>query len=291
MKRIAFIINPISGTGKKNLLPQLLKEYLDHSKFTFEIIYTQYRGHGVEIAKQILEQEGFDIIGVVGGDGSINEIGRSILYSKVAMAIIPAGSGNGFARHFGIPCEPIEAIRYLNNAVIKQVDSGKINEHCFFATAGLGFDARVAHEFDQTERRGLFGYIKAIFQQLRKCKDIPYLIEFDKQKIEQKSFILTIANTSQYGNACTISPKSNASDGLLELVTLKKPSYFRMSESLFKLFRRNIDTYRDFSSISASEFKIHSENQKGHVDGDPIIIEKENWVTIAPKSLNLLIKS
>ncbi len=290
MKQIAFIINPISGVSKKNNLPFLIQKYLDHSKFQYEIFYTEYRGHAFDISVDIVELKSFHIIAIVGGDGSINEVGRAIVNTDVAMAIIPTGSGNGFARHFDIPCDVIRSIQFLNQAEKIAVDTGKINEHHFFATCGLGFDARVTHKFDEIEKRGFFGYVKAIFQEIRKCSDIEFKIESRNSKIEVDKFLVTIANASQYGNEFTISPKSNASDGILELIMIPKPKWFELPEFLFKAFTRNLSTYKKLDQLESAEFIVETQNLKGHVDGDPIILEGKNRIQVLPNSLKLMLR-
>lgn len=295
MKKLAFIINPISGVGKKNQLPLLIQKNLDHTKFQFQIFHTKYRGHATEIAKEIALQKTYDIIAVVGGDGSINEVGRALVFSDIAMAIIPTGSGNGFARHFGIPCDIKESIKYLNQSEVKKVDTGKINEHHFFATCGLGFDARVTHRFDEIEKRGFFGYVKAIYKELGKCTNIPFSIRekdpkgIDIQALQEDAFVLTVANTSQYGNNFSISPNSDASDGQLELILVKKPSWIGFPEFLYKSFSMNLFTYKKWKEIKGEAFYISTKNRKGHIDGDPILLEKNNEVKVLPKSLSLML--
>ena len=104
-KRIVFIINPISGTHGKEEIPQLIEEYIDHDQFDYQMRMTEHRGHAAEMAKQCVA-EGIDIVVAVGGDGTVNEVARSIVHTKTALAIIPCGSGNGLARHLCIPLEP-----------------------------------------------------------------------------------------------------------------------------------------------------------------------------------------
>jgi YegS/Rv2252/BmrU family lipid kinase len=291
MIKLAFIINPISGLGRKNIVPRLIQEYLDHSKYSFQIFYTEYRGHAFEISKRIVEEKSFQSIVIVGGDGSINEVGRALIYTDVSLGIIPAGSGNGFAKHFLIPCDVKESIKCLNKSIEVKIDAGKINSHYFFATCGLGFDARVTHEFDQLSKRGFMGYVKAITAQLKKCGNIKFSIDFEGKNIVEESFVLTVANTSQYGNDFTISPRSKANDQKLELVSIKKPKWSQIPEFLFRAFTKNLNSYKGLKSFSSSKFQIETENKKGHVDGDPILLEKINTVEVIPSALTLLIQS
>ncbi|MEZ4936917.1 MAG: diacylglycerol kinase family lipid kinase [Crocinitomicaceae bacterium] len=288
MRQIAFIINPISGVGKKNSIPPMIQKHLDHEQFQYEIFYTEYRGHAYDIALNIAENNAFHIIAVVGGDGSVNEVGRALVDTEIAMAIIPTGSGNGFARHFDIPCDIERSIKLINQAQIQKVDTGMINEHHFFATCGLGFDARVTHKFDEIEKRGFFGYVKAIWEELNKCENIPFQIKFGSETKELKTFVLTIANTTQYGNEFSISPESKAQDGILELVSIQKPSWWILPEFLFKAFTRNLSTYKYFESFQAKQFIVGSQNLKGHVDGDPIMLQEFNEVKVLPNSLQLM---
>ena len=97
-KHVLFIINPISGTRRKRSIPSLIQKHLDHTRFTHEVCFTEHAGHATEIAAQAAA-DGVDIVVAVGGDGTINEVARSLVHTKTALAIIPCGSGNGLARH------------------------------------------------------------------------------------------------------------------------------------------------------------------------------------------------
>ncbi len=143
-KKILFIINPISGIGKQKIIEKLISENLDKSKFSVKIEYTKYRFHAFEISEKYKNL--LDIIVIVGGDGSVNEVSQSLIFSKTIMGIIPAGSGNGFARHLKIPLNLKKAILLFNNFSLKKVDSVKINDKIFVNVAGIGFDARIAHQ-------------------------------------------------------------------------------------------------------------------------------------------------
>ena len=112
-KRIWFIINPISGVRRKDDIPALIRRYLNHELYHFEIQYTKYKGHAIEITQRAV-QEGIDIVCAVGGDGSVHEVGTALIGSQTSLAVIPIGSGNGLARHMLIPRNIKKAIETIN---------------------------------------------------------------------------------------------------------------------------------------------------------------------------------
>ena len=101
-KRIVFVVNPISGTQGKKAILKWIDERIDRALFDYSIVKTQYAGHAVEIAAAAAK-DNVDIVVAIGGDGTINEIGRSLVHTNTALGIIPCGSGNGLARHLHIP--------------------------------------------------------------------------------------------------------------------------------------------------------------------------------------------
>ena len=158
-KKIAFIINPISGTQSKEQILKWLDEKLDKERYAQEVIYTERAGHAVEIAAQKAQEDAHAVI-AIGGDGTINEIARSLVHTKTALGIIPCGSGNGLARHLQIPMEPKKAIDIINDGLIDIIDYGKINDVPFFCTCGVGFDAFVSLQFSKAGRRGPLTYLE-----------------------------------------------------------------------------------------------------------------------------------
>jgi diacylglycerol kinase family enzyme len=154
-KKILYIINPISGTGNKSKIEQLIKDE-NSGKTNFTIKYTEAPLHGMKIANK--EKNNFDAIVAVGGDGTINEIAQSLIHSNCALGIVPLGSGNGLARHLKIPLNTGKAIKNIVNFNTSLIDTGKINNKYFVNVAGVGFDAFVAHKFAEAKGRGFKTY-------------------------------------------------------------------------------------------------------------------------------------
>ncbi|MGN1257195.1 MAG: diacylglycerol/lipid kinase family protein, partial [Bacteroidaceae bacterium] len=137
----------------------LIPKYLSPERFDVCVSYTQHSGHAAELARKAVH-DGIDIVAAVGGDGTVNEVARSLVHSHTALGIIPCGSGNGLARHLYIPMNPEGAMQVLADCQIKNLDYGVINDTPFFCTCGVGFDAFVSSKFAQSGRRGLLTYIE-----------------------------------------------------------------------------------------------------------------------------------
>ena len=164
MKKIVFIMNPISGTSNKAGIPDLIEKTLDHEQFSFDLYETEYAGHASELATKAKE-EGADIVVAIGGDGTVNEIARTIVHSKTALGIVPCGSGNGLARHLMLPMNMRKAIEILNHCEIHELDYGLINGHPFFCTCGMGFDAFVSQKFAESGKRGPISYVENVLRE------------------------------------------------------------------------------------------------------------------------------
>ena len=160
-KRIAFIVNPVSGTNKRKGIEDMIRSELDMEKYDYVIQYTAYKGNGTELSARFV-QEGYDIVVAVGGDGTVNEVAKALINSSVALGIIAVGSGNGLARHLNIPMNVRKAIQQLNESEVIKIDYGVVNEKLFFCTCGTGFDAYVSLEFAKGQKKGIIGYLEKV---------------------------------------------------------------------------------------------------------------------------------
>ena len=174
-RHIVFIINPISGTVKKSGIRQIIESQLNKDLFDYEIIDTQYSGHASVIAQEA-KDKGAHIVVAVGGDGTVNEVARAIIQSDTALGIIPCGSGNGLARHLMLPMETHKAIDIINECNIHDLDYGIINEHPFFCTCGMGFDAFISRKFAESQKRGPVTYLENILKEGLKYQSENYKI-------------------------------------------------------------------------------------------------------------------
>jgi diacylglycerol kinase (ATP) len=289
-KKIVFIINPISGVGKKNTVPPLIEKHLDHSLFDYEVQYTQHRGHGRELAAAL--KNSADAIIAVGGDGSVNEIGSALIGSNCSLGIIPCGSGNGLARHAKVPLRFVDAIKRINTFNVQKIDTGKVNEHYFLGTCGFGFDAHVAQKFDEYHKRGFFSYIKLVLREYRNYTARHFVIEVNGKTLKRTAFMFSVANSSQFGNGFTISPLSDLQDGKFELIFLKAFPWYRVPGLARRFFNRSIHRSPLFESVifenTATVYLENAGQTALHLDGEPVGISPTFHIQLLSKSLQII---
>jgi diacylglycerol kinase (ATP) len=287
-KSIYFIINPISGTSKKKNLPALIDTYLDHSLFDYEIRYTQYAKHAKEIAHEAA-QKGIDIVCAVGGDGSVHEVGTALIGTKTALAILPAGSGNGLARHLHIPLKLPQAIQSINQMHSIVMDTVLVNDKPFLGVGGYGFDALIADKFNKLAKRGFWNYVKLITKEFYSFKPIQISIELPNIKKEMPVVLCTVANASEFGNGFCISPQSSVTDGKIELCLLKPFAFWKAPSVAYHFFKKTSHKSKFTEIIPVEKARIIIDQQMAHYDGEPFKVRKELNIQVVPKSLNILV--
>ncbi|WP_338768063.1 diacylglycerol kinase family protein [Bernardetia sp. ABR2-2B] len=266
--KIVFIINPVSGTQKKEDIVTLIHETLKLSGIHYDIAYTNFAGHAIELAKQASESN-YDVVVAVGGDGTINEIAQTLIKTKTALAIIPQGSGNGLARHLGIPLGTEEAIKRLLEPKKIVIDAATANGNYFFCTSGVGFDAHVSASFASRAFRGLGGYAYFTLRELFSYKPLNYTLEFDNQQVKKEAFLVTFANASQYGNNAYIAPQADIQDGKLDICILKPFPALQAIKIIWQVFKRTLPQNEYIETYKVSKVKITFDTAiPAHIDGE-----------------------
>lgn len=288
-KKICFIINPVSGTGKWEGVEENIEKYLDPT-FKYVINYTEYAGHAVELANDAAAT--CDVVVAIGGDGLMNEVARGILGTKAALAIIPTGSGNALARHLRIPVNHKGAIECINKMNTRLIDTATMNDEDFFAVCGTGFDAEVANKFAESKRRGFFTYLWLSTTTYFKYKPSTYDITVDGQTIQVKSFLISIANGSQYGNNAHIAPKASTRDGLLDIVIIKPFNLLVSPILAWRLFRWSLDRSPYMITERGKSIQIRNVDKTTplcvHYDGEPAGYAEAINVEVAPRTLKVI---
>lgn len=289
-KKIAFIINPISGTNSKEKLPDLLMDKIDKAIFDADVVVTEYRLHGQRLAKQYADANYYAVI-AVGGDGTVNEVASSLRHTNTALGIIPNGSGNGLARHLQIPMNISKAIEHLNHSEIIQIDYGLVNDRPFFCTCGTGFDAYVSTEFAKGEHRGILAYLEKIIKGYFNYKPQNYHLVGNDVDIQSKAFLLTFANASQWGNNAYIAPKASVQDGCMDISILSKLPIISIPSIAIQLFTKTVDKDFLMTTLRASSVTLYREaTGPFHFDGEPYEEGTQIKVKMVKEGLKVLVK-
>lgn len=271
-KRILFIINPISGAGKNLKLPPIIDQTLDKKQFEFDYVFTEYKGHAKELTNK--NKTDFDIICAVGGDGSIHDVGVQLINSNCKLAILPTGSGNGIARHLGIPLNIKKALTVINRQNSLKMDVGKINDHYFIGVAGVGFDAFIAKKFDTYHKRGFLSYVKLVVSAFHKYK--PIKLKWGSKKEEQGNvFMCCILNSGQFGSGFKLSPKASMTDGKLTLLLIKKPSLLTALPLVCRAYFGDLRKSSYSTAIELENIHLETDEELFHLDGEPILINQD----------------
>ncbi|MDP1747652.1 MAG: YegS/Rv2252/BmrU family lipid kinase [Bacteroidota bacterium] len=287
-KKICFIVNPISGVGRHKVVEKLIDQHLNRTLFDYEIVYTKAAKHATELAKQAVATD-FNIVVAVGGDGSVNEVARGLIGSTTAMAIMPAGSGNGFARHMKIPLDLKKAMNIINNAKEASIDTIQLNNETFINVAGVGFDAHIGWEFAKFGKRGFSSYLKVIIREFPKFKVQDYELIINGIPLHKKAFLISFANGSQWGNNAHIAPLADVADGLMDIAILKNFSFWNVISIGYKLFRKTIYLSPHLETIKAKEVLVKQTNSIAHIDGEPIEVGHSISIKVNPLSLRVII--
>ena len=288
-KAISFIINPISGTHKKDSWPEIIHQTIDPERFDTHIFFTEYAGQASELARWQVKK-GVPYIVAVGGDGTVNEVAKSLRDTPAVMGIVPCGSGNGLARHLHIPLKLTEALELINNASVVSIDYGLVNDKPFFCTFGTGFDAHISHIFAKAEKRGFWTYMRLIIKEFFTYRSARYKLKVDGNKLKTRATVLTIANSSQYGNNGYISPHADITDGKLDVCIVRPFPKFRAGVLAVRLLRKSIDKSSYYHTIRGKKITIKRKHKgEVHLDGDPCLMGKKLKIKIVPKGLKVLV--
>ncbi len=288
MRKIRFIVNPFSGVSEKSNLEQLVSDELDAAKFEFEVFYTQAPKHATELCTSALKSD-IDIIAVVGGDGTVNEVAKAMLHQTKSLVILPGGSGNGFAMHLGMGRDLRKAIALINDSEEVTIDSGSANGEFFINVAGLGFDGRICNVIQNESKRGIQVYFKSMFREAHKFPFLKATIEIDGQKIEDEFISITIANASMFGYNFTIAPNAELTDGLLDLVLIKKVKRYRYYLNAWRFLDSSILNAPFVQTLKGKEIVIKSEELTDfQIDGEGKGTTQSLNVQIHPSSIRIL---
>jgi len=302
-RHIIYIINPISGPRKKLGLQKLIEEKTRQKNIPFKIFPSVASGDYSFLSSIIREEKITDIV-VAGGDGTLSQVVGSLMHEDVNFGVIPCGSGNGLAMTAGISKQPEKALEIIFTSKAKSIDGFYINEHFSCMLTGIGFDAKVAHEFAKQPKRGLRTYAMLVGKNFFSAKAYHFTIESNGLRFSTDAYFVSIANSNQFGNNFTIAPKALLADGLLDVVIVKKTAKPLLLYNVIKqILGGKLQKIPAAPSSSGAETslklpviyfqtkELSIENighAPVHIDGDPTETPENLKIKIVPKCFRLI---
>ncbi|WP_343609392.1 diacylglycerol/lipid kinase family protein [Chryseobacterium oranimense] len=283
MERTAFIINPFSA--KKNYQPFLdeLKKKVGNPLY--------YVSESIPGTDDFIREnfDNVDIFVAIGGDGTISTVARNLINTDKILAIFPAGSGNGFSNETKFSKNLDELLNKIKAKASRKIDTFTVNGRLSINVSGTGFDGKVVKEFEKTTR-GFKNYIKVSLKTFFNYKPIKVkFLDESYQQYNGRYLMLNIANTRQFGNNAYIAPNASKSDGLVDMVLVKKFPLTYSALFAFRMFTKRLkdDEYVTYLPVSEISFKVNTKNW--HLDGEFNKIKSPVHVKVQPASLNILI--
>jgi len=290
--RILILVNPKSGLGVSfRSLRAALERTWETPGTHLWFQFSRSAADGAEKARQAV-RDGVETILVAGGDGTVNSVGRELIDTKTSLGVIPAGSGNGFARHFGIPLSAPAAVCALAQGERRRIDVGMVNDIPFFVTCSMAWDASIARAFQKSPVRGFLPYIFAGVQEFMEYVPQPVRVELDggRTMTFPDPLIFTVANLTQYGGGAKIAPHAKADDGQLELVVAPRQNALKLIANLGRLFNGTVArvpelVFRRFRELVA----IRPQAAPIQVDGEPVETGSRVTVRVRPAALRVIV--
>jgi YegS/Rv2252/BmrU family lipid kinase len=293
-RKYIFLVNPISGTAQKSGLQEKLLD----TALTFgvpAIVLPTVASGNYKFVQQKIEEEGYTDVIICGGDGTVNQVIGSLRKNNVNFGIIPMGSGNGLAFSAKIPKTFSRAVDLVFTGKGAHTDAFMVNDQFACMLCGVGFDAKVAHDFANQPSRGLLTYTQQTFKNFLSTGTYHFEMQVDNHLINTESFFISIANSNQFGNQFTIAPKARLDDGLLDIVVVPKMNKAILPFALIQQIsggaltgttKKSKDTIQYFQ---AAKLQLKNKDLAPlHIDGEPKETAEFFNIKVIPKSFRLI---
>ncbi len=290
--KIRFILNPRSGrNARRPRLAGQIREFIARRGLDATLVATTGPGHATELAREAVAA-GCERVVAVGGDGTMNEIAQALVHTSATLALVPCGSGNGLARHLGLPTSVEQAIELAANreADVATIDTGIVNGLPFFNAMGSGFDAEISRRFNHLKRRGLPAYVRTTLIAFWRRRTEQVVIHAGGHSLALETLIIAVANSEQYGNGALIAPGARVDDGALDLIAVRPVGFVTCVPLIARLFLGSLRHSSRIVSLCGARFTVERPSPGLiHTDGETHTTGATLEIEVRPRSLRLLV--
>ena len=261
---ITFLINPKSGHRKSIEI----KKALQKAEPAISYFILKNKDDLQQFFSSL--HKNIKVVVICGGDGTVNSVLEFAVHSNLVFVVFPGGSGNGFAREMGYTKDIGKLLKIIKRGKTKEIDILKVNNNYCVNLAGIGFDSFIAHKFEKSNRRGLFSYVRETIKGFFEFDFFNAVIQADNTSLQGNYFMLSLANTRQFGNNVIIAPQAIPNDGYIDLVVIKKFPKIYVPILVLKLLSKKGKDSKYIRYIRAKEISITSDYLPYHIDGEPL---------------------
>lgn len=278
-----FLINPNAGIAGIRPFVRQLAKYKNEFDYSIFSEIEEFRGFIRS------HKDDYDIFIAVGGDGTVNSLAAELIDTGKILGVFPIGSGNGFAREMGFKKNIRSLVEDIRRKGSSDIDVVFINDIPSINVSGIGLDSFVAHDFHNLNRRGKWNYGVSALKTVSRIKPVFISLSLRNQKIEDQFYMVSVANTRQFGNDAFLAPMALPDDGKYNLVLLKPFPKILTPLFVLKMLTGTLKNSKYLTYIeSENKITIRSDENRVHIDGEPVIINDAITVTIRSKSLRIL---
>ena len=280
-----FVLNPASGVPPLNFI---VSKELEIRKNQLSFCKTLTKEDTGSLIRQNFTK--YEVFVAAGGDGTVHTVAEQLVGSNKILGVLPIGSGNGFAKEFGFKMNVRSLLSDIKRADSMDIDVIEINDKLCLNVAGIGLDSFVAHSFNNLKIRGFLPYIWLTFKTFLLLRPFHATIKCDGEEIiSENLFVLTIANTRQFGNNAYIAPEARPNDGMIEIVLIKPFPKILGSLFIIRLFTKKINKSKYVRHIKTDkEIVIETDETRFHIDGEPLDISGKVVIRIRKEVLKVL---
>ena len=280
-----FILNPKAGVPPVNFI---ISKDLDRRKHELTCIKSMCISDSEILIKENFNK--YDVFVAAGGDGTVHTIASELVGSEKILGVLPIGSGNGFAKEFGFKMNIRALLSNIEKRESTEIDVIEINDKLCLNVAGIGLDSFVAHSFNKLKLRGFLPYVWLTFKTFWRLRPFHVTIRIGGEVIvSEKLFVLTIANTRQFGNNAFIAPEAKPNDGIIDIVIIKPFPKILGSLFIIRLFTKRINKSKYVRHFKTDkEIVIETDETRFHIDGEPLKISGKVVIKIKKEVLKVL---
>lgn len=283
--RALVILNPNAGVQPVNFI---VSKDLDRRKNEVTCLKSQ----SVDDTRNLIgrHRNEHEVFVAAGGDGTVHSVATQLVGSEKILGVLPLGSGNGFAKEFGFRMNVKSLLANIAKGESMDIDVIEINNNLCLNVAGIGLDSFVAHSFNELKLRGFLPYVWLTLKTFLQLKPFEVKVSSAEEELfSGKLFVLTIANTRQFGNNAFIAPDARPNDGKVDLVLIKPFPKILGPIFIFRLFTKNINKSKYVTTVTTEkEITIETNETRFHIDGEPLEIHDKVTVRLKKDVLKVL---